>query len=62
MADEHVPPIPDPWDRNRAILPDGQIGRLIRWLPGPIDPERITMADLDRGIDVGYVNGPSFGD
>ena len=53
-------PIPDPWDRNRAILPDGQVGHLIRWIPGPVDPERVTQADLDRSVDVGYVTGPGF--
>lgn len=53
-------PIPDPWDRNRAILPDGQIGHLIRWIPGPVDPERVTQADLDRSADLGYIVGPGF--
>ena len=50
-------PIPDPWDRNRAILPDGQIGHLVRMIPGPVDPERITQADLDRSVDLGYATG-----
>lgn len=50
-------PIPDPHNPSQAILPNGRIGHRAHWIPTPADPTRITQADLDQGIDLGYVEG-----
>lgn len=43
----------DPTDENKAILPDGELGYAVRFIPGPLDGP-ITRADLESGQIIGY--------
>ncbi|WP_102508119.1 hypothetical protein [Sanguibacter massiliensis] len=37
--------------RARAAVTSSPTARTY-WVPGPVDPEHVTQADLDRGIDI----------
>lgn len=40
--------------RAQAAVDKATTGaRRTYWVPGPVDPRRVTRADLDRGIDLG---------
>lgn len=49
-------PIPDPFDPERAVLPNGRLGHRIRFIASPVNPERITMTDLSDAIYLGYTD------